>query len=254
MDQYYSVSTRAEVDTRPPFRSVKEAVALFGERVLAGDLYSPARLKSIHNHAAAAGQPNPNGHGKGYCSKHGSSVTTTESELEEAKQSLQKAREETAIMADNISSLKEELERTRRELQELKQRESQTNKQIMMDFGVEDLKYVEELPKSHELLMIRADPDHHNHTNHDQFQKKRCVTFAVADPPPIAQVTAPAPTPTSGGCGGGDEILLLARHPSDLHKMNKKKKKKNAAIFMPSFGGLFSRKNNYHQAPFGRSP
>lgn len=106
------------------------------------------------------------------------------SELEETKQSLEKAREESDHMARYLSSLQQELELTKRELQRFK----------TSNFGrEEDLKH-EDQPRL-------------------QFHKKKCVTFA--NPPLVAQVAVPPPPQQQ------PPQAVLLRHPS-LKKKKKK--------------------------------
>ncbi|KAL0314588.1 UNVERIFIED_CONTAM: WEB family protein [Sesamum angustifolium] len=189
---------KAEIDTSAPFRSVKEAVMLFGERVLAGELYAN-KLKEMRD---------------------GMMDETETSELEQTKQSLQRAREESMQMAQYLSSLQQELRQTKMELQRLKSCASDRHAQL--DLEIEDLKFIEDYKERTE--QVKTETTHHDHDNDGvEFQKKKYVTFA--NPPSVAQVVVPPPPPSEA---------VLQRHPS----LRKKKKKP----LIPFIGGIFSKK------------
>ncbi|GLT44577.1 hypothetical protein SLA2020_184630 [Shorea laevis] len=149
------VMGRAEIDTRAPFRSVKEAVMLFGEKVLVEEIYAN-RLKEMRAEAS----------GKGIGQ---SKIEALTAELEEAKQGLHKVREEGNLMSNCIKVLREELEQTKKELQRLKTREFQKQR---IDPEIEDLKFIENaIGRDSKAQLIEED-------GLEEFQKKRYVKFA----------------------------------------------------------------------------
>ncbi|KAI4314758.1 hypothetical protein L6164_027635 [Bauhinia variegata] len=192
---------RAEIDTRAPFKSVKEAVTLFGERVLAGGIYSN-KLKEINERRAEVSEI-----GSGQ-----SRIGAMAAELEETKQSLEKAREDASFMACCIKSLKEELEQAKKEIRDMKAKDQlMLLKQRNDNPEIEELKFIENATKVEEIKTPKEEGK--------EIQRKRYVKFA--NPPVLAQVIANRDEP-------------LERPPSV-----KKPKKKTS---MPLMGWFFVKK------------
>ncbi|XP_009793663.1 WEB family protein At3g51220-like isoform X1 [Nicotiana sylvestris] len=209
------VRGRVEIDMRQPFRSVKEAVMLFGEKVLAGEIHAK-QLKEVQT-KASGGQNQP---------KFGGAVRV---ELEETKQSLQKAKEEGTFMAHCLQSLKEELEQTRREIQQLKTRELQHKVPlVMMDPEIEELKFIEQPSSKVEAKIQTVEEDDEEQI---EFQKKRSVKFA--SPPLLTKVIAVNKEDVKKEC---------ETSPSQLKKKLKRKP------LIPLIGALFSKKGNQENA------
>ncbi|PPS07807.1 hypothetical protein GOBAR_AA12824 [Gossypium barbadense] len=202
---------RAEIDTRAPFRSVKEAVALFGHKVLSGQLY-PIKLKEEEVISLSDACLSLSMHGREGSENGCSRLGTVTAELEETKYNLEKAREESLMMANCLCALKEELERTKTELQQMKERQTE---KLMMEFEMEDVKIVPGSAR-YEFNETRT----FNEEGTTEFQKKRYVTFS--NQPCLTQVVGP------------QGVEKLERHPS----LRKKKKKP----LIPLIGGLFSKR------------
>lgn len=204
------VRGRVEIDTRQPFGSVKEAVMLFGEKFLAGEIYAK-QLKEVQS--KASGEQNQ--------SKVESPVTV---ELEETKQNLQKSKEEGTFMAHCLQSLKEELELTKREMQQLKTRELKQKVPLALDNPEidEELKFIENPSSKVEARTQFQEED----DNEIEFKTKRSVKFAST--PLLTRIIV-----------SKDHVNKeMETSPSQL----KKKMKRKLRPLIPLISGLFSKK------------
>ncbi|KAG6485469.1 WEB family protein At1g75720-like [Zingiber officinale] len=147
-------AARAEVDTSAPFRSVKEAILLFGEKVLAGEIYA-SRLNQFRATA------NRGEH-------EGARLSCVVTELEETRRKLAKANEERSTLKCCLASIQVELEITRLELAQLKAEDGHEKR-------IKDIGEVEVEAESTNSRAV-------------EFQKRRRVAFAY--PPAVREEQA----------------------------------------------------------------
>ncbi|KAL7603664.1 WEB family protein At3g51220 [Lactuca sativa] len=207
MEEGLVVRGNIEIDMRRPFKSVKEAVMLFGEKVLAGEVYAGQQIKQAESFVD---QSNVN--------QYRTKVGAIAAELEETKQTLEKAKEEDTCMAYYLASLKQELEETKSELKQLKSRKEtfHPKQPSPVDKEIEEIKFIERAEVNHPEIEESSDED-----DYLGFENNRSVKFA--SPPSLTKVMIEAPKQQETS-------------PSSLKKKAQKK------TLIPSLSGIFSRK------------
>ncbi|GJV68867.1 hypothetical protein Tco_1484376 [Tanacetum coccineum] len=153
MEEGLVVRGRVEIDSRQPFKSVKEAVMLFGEKVLANEVYGH-RLKETGSLDKETKQ-------------HVTKVA------HEDENTGEKSKNERKIMAYYLKSLTQQLEETKSELNQLKSSRGPNSSDYSPVYPeVEEIKCIEN-PKP---TPMKAPVEDNNEPNDDNMLPTKVVT------------------------------------------------------------------------------
>ncbi|KAL3515701.1 hypothetical protein ACH5RR_022603 [Cinchona calisaya] len=223
----------SNVDTSRPFRSVKEAVAIFGERFLAGEIYAPKTFsfpkQEIPNYCFYTPSPSP---------PNGSSQEF-ETWPKSVDDSINK-NNDPSNLAEVLKKLEAELNETKMELKELKERESETEVALAslnaeLHKNMSKLAQAEAAAAAKAIIASRSSvpdrkrDDHRQDGGVTEEEMRRDLLFRLETSPTLAQMLNTAAE--KEGLFGGMKF-----NKKEKNKMVKKKP------IIPLVGDLFSRK------------
>ncbi|PON83927.1 WEB family protein [Trema orientale] len=218
----------SSVDTSRPFRSVKEAVAIFGERILVGEIYSPNHPSSTT--AATSTTPSP----------HNNNNNNNVNNITKLDRKYSTSDHHGQNILDALKKVEAELEETRAELKLLKEREQETEVAVA-SLNAELHKNMSKLAEAEAAKAAKAaaaggtvesrgiiSSSHNNGDNYKQQEERiirRELVRRMEKNPTLAQILSL-----------GEKDLLYSRGRKRERKIIKRKP------IVPLVGDLFSRK------------